>query len=227
MFVEGNELAAKVGRENVYDFSLGNPATPAPAALNEAIKQLVDETDPLVLHGYMDNAGYPDVRQAVAENLNKRFGTAFTSHNIVMTVGAAGGLNIIFKTILDPGDEVIVFAPYFGEYKSYAANFDAEVVEVAPDFETFQPDLMAFEKAINEKTKAADNCNFCLDSRLKKNQTPGCVESCKYDALIFGDASDEKSYVSRLLKVKDSVRIKPELGTDPVLRYIPIVKLGV
>jgi len=148
MFVEGNELAARVGRENV------NPATPAPAALNEAIKQLVDETDPLVLHGYMDNAGYPDVRQAVAENLNKRFGTAFTSHNIVMTVGAAGGLNIIFKTILDPGDEVIVFAPYFGEYKSYAANVDAEVVEVAPDFETFQPDLMAFEKAINEKTKA-------------------------------------------------------------------------
>ena len=67
-----------------------------------------------------------------------------------MTVGAAGGLNIIFKTILDPGDEVIVFAPYFGEYKSYAANFDAEVVEVAPDFETFQPDLMAFEKAIKE-----------------------------------------------------------------------------
>ena len=118
MFVEGNELAARVGRENVYDFSLGNPATPAPAALNEAIKQLVDETDPLVLHGYMDNAGYPDVRQAVAENLNRRFGTAFTSHNIVMTVGAAGGLNIIFKTILDPGDEVIVFAPYFGEYKS-------------------------------------------------------------------------------------------------------------
>ena len=154
MFVEGNELAARVGRENVYDFSLGNPATPAPAALNEAIKQLVDETDPLVLHGYMDNAGYPDVRQAVAENLNKRFGTAFTSHNIVMTVGAAGGLNIIFKTILDPGDEVIVFAPYFGEYKSYAANFDAAVVEVAPDFETFQPDLAALEKAVNEKTKA-------------------------------------------------------------------------
>ena len=154
MFVEGNELAARVGRENVYDFSLGNPATPAPAALNEAIKQLVDETDPLVLHGYMDNAGYPDVRQAVAENLNRRFGTAFTSHNIVMTVGAAGGLNIIFKTILDPGDEVIVFAPYFGEYKSYAANFDAEVVEVAPDFETFQPDLAALEKAVNEKTKA-------------------------------------------------------------------------
>ena len=154
MFVEGNELAAKVGRENVYDFSLGNPATPAPAALNEAVKDLVDELDPLTLHGYMDNAGYPDVRQAVADNLNRRFGTAFDAHNIIMTVGAAGGLNIIFKTILDPGDEVIVFAPYFGEYRSYAANFDASVVEVAPDYETFQPDLEAFAQAVRVQTKA-------------------------------------------------------------------------
>lgn len=154
MFIEGNELAARVGKENVYDFSLGNPATPAPKALNLAIKELVEETDPLVLHGYMDNAGYEDVRKAIADNLNKRFATAFDAHNIVMTVGAAGGLNIIFKTILDPGDEVIVFAPFFGEYKSYAANFDAEVVAVAPDYETFQPNLDAFEKAINVKTKA-------------------------------------------------------------------------
>ena len=154
MFIEGNELAARVGKENVYDFSLGNPATPAPKDLNLAIKELVEETDPLVLHGYMDNAGYEDVRKAIADNLNKRFATAFDAHNIVMTVGAAGGLNIIFKTILDPGDEVIVFAPFFGEYKSYAANFDAEVVAVAPDYETFQPDLDAFEKAINVKTKA-------------------------------------------------------------------------
>ncbi len=154
MFIEGNELAARVGKENVYDFSLGNPATPAPKALNLVIKELVEETDPLVLHGYMDNAGYEDVRKAIADNLNKRFATAFDAHNIVMTVGAAGGLNIIFKTILDPGDEVIVFAPFFGEYKSYAANFDAEVVAVAPDYETFQPNLDAFEKAINVKTKA-------------------------------------------------------------------------
>ena len=154
MFVEGNELAAKVGRENVYDFSQGNPATPAPEALNEAIKNLVDEQDPLVLHGYMDNAGYPDVRQAIAENLNRRFGTDFDSHNIIMTVGAAGGLNIIFKTILDPSDEVIVFAPFFGEYKNYAANFDASIVAVEPNYETFQPDLKAFERAISQKTKA-------------------------------------------------------------------------
>ena len=154
MFVEGKQMAAKYGAENVYDFSLGNPATPAPASLNQSIKDLLDEVDSLEIHGYMENAGYPDVRAAIAENLNKRFGTDFDFHNIIMTVGAAGGLNIIFKTILDPGDEVIVFAPFFGEYRQYAANFDAQIVTVQPDTETFQPDLADFEAKITEKTKA-------------------------------------------------------------------------
>ncbi len=154
MFVEGKELAAKVGAENVFDFSLGNPATPAPESVKQAIKDLLDETDPLVLHGYMSNSGYEDVRDAVAENLNSRFGTEFTGENIVMTVGAAGGINIVFKAVLDPGDEVIVFAPFFGEYKNYAANFDASVVAVAPDYETFEPNLEAFEAAFTDKTKA-------------------------------------------------------------------------
>ncbi len=154
MFVEGKELAAKVGKENVYDFSLGNPATPAPEAVNQAIRDLLSEEDMLTLHGYMDNSGYEDVREAVAQNLNKRFGTAFDYHNVIMTVGAAGGLNIIFKTILDPEDEVVVFAPFFGEYKSYVANFDARIVIVEPDYETFQPDLKQFEEKITAKTKA-------------------------------------------------------------------------
>ena len=114
MFTEGKEMAKKYGAENVYDFSLGNPATPAPEAVKEAIKRILDEKDPMFVHGYMDNSGYEDVRQAVADNLNHRFDTHFDFHNIIMTVGAAGGLNIIFKTILDPGDEVLVFAPYFG-----------------------------------------------------------------------------------------------------------------
>ena len=160
MFVEGKAMAEKYGAENVYDFSLGNPATPAPAALNDSIRDLLDEADKkgaagsLELHGYMENAGYKDVREAIAANLNKRFGTAFDDHNIVMTVGAAGGLNIIFKTVLDPGDEVIVFAPFFGEYRQYAANFDSEIVTVNPDLETFLPDLNDFEAKITEKTKA-------------------------------------------------------------------------
>ena len=160
MFVEGKAMAEKYGAENVYDFSLGNPATPAPAALNNSIRDLLDEADKkgasgsLELHGYMENAGYKDVREAIAENLNKRFGTAFDGQNIVMTVGAAGGLNIIFKTILDPGDEVIVFAPFFGEYRQYAANFDAYIVTVNPDLRTFQPDLADFAAKITGKTKA-------------------------------------------------------------------------
>lgn len=154
MFIEGKALAEKVGAENVYDFSLGNPATEAPKALNEAIKEILDEEDSLIVHGYMDNSGYEDVRQSVADNLNRRFGTHFNYHNIIMTVGAAGGLNIIFKTILDPGSEVMVFAPYFGEYRSYAANFDGKLVEVFPNTADFQPDMEDFEKKITPKTRA-------------------------------------------------------------------------
>lgn len=159
MFVEGKEMAARYGAENVYDFSLGNPATPAPAALNRAIRELLDESDrmpggSLALHGYMENAGYDEVRAAIAENLNRRFGTRFSARNLIMTVGAAGGLNIIFKTILDPGDEVMVFAPFFGEYRQYVDNFDAKLVVVQPDFSTFQPDLADFEGKITAKTKA-------------------------------------------------------------------------
>ena len=94
----------------------------------------LDKEDPLVVHGYMANAGYEEVKgRQLQRNLNERFGTNFHGKNLIMTVGAAGGLNIIFKTILDPGNEVMVFAPYFGEYKSYAANFDAKIVEVMPN----------------------------------------------------------------------------------------------
>ncbi len=160
MFVEGKAMAEKYGAENVYDFSLGNPATPAPAALHAAIRELLDTADEegaagsLELHGYMENAGYREVRGAIAANLNKRFGTEFDAHNMIMTVGAAGGLNIIFKTILDPGDEVIVFAPFFGEYRQYVANFDAELVIVQPNENNFQPDLADFEAKITAKTRA-------------------------------------------------------------------------
>ena len=95
MFVEGKEMAGKYGKENVYDFSLGNPATPAPASINQKICNLVNETDSLSLHGYMENAGYEDVRTAIAENLNRRFDTKLAARNLIMTVGAAGGLNFI------------------------------------------------------------------------------------------------------------------------------------
>lgn len=154
MFEEGNRLAEIYEAENVYDFSLGNPNVPAPQAVKQAMIELLDESDPVVLHGYTNsNSGYADVRQTVAESVNERFGTAFTGENIVMTVGAAGGLNVIFKTLLNPGDEVIAFAPYFGEYRSYTNNYDGVLVEISPNTENFQPKLEEFEEKITPKTK--------------------------------------------------------------------------
>ena len=155
MFEEGNRLAGIYGAENVYDFSLGNPNVAAPEAVKKAIIELLDEDDPVVLHGYTNsNAGYADVRETVAESLNERFGTGFEGKNIVMTVGAAGGLNVILKTLLNPGDEVIVFAPYFGEYRSYTNNYDGVIVEISPNTTDFQPKLDEFELKITPKTKA-------------------------------------------------------------------------
>ena len=155
MFEEGNRLAKLYGPENVYDFSLGNPNVPAPESIKQAIVDIVNEENPIALHGYTNsNAGYSDVRQAVAESLNQRFGTSFGERNITMTVGAAGGLNVALKVLLNPGEEVIVFAPYFGEYRSYTNNFDGVLVEISPDTETFQPKLDEFAEKITGKTKA-------------------------------------------------------------------------
>jgi len=155
MFEEGNRLAKIYGPENVFDFSLGNPNVPAPDAVKNAINKILREEDPVVLHGYTNsNAGYEDVRQAVAESLNERFGTQFSAKNITMTVGAAGGLNVILKALINPGDEVIAFAPYFGEYRSYTDNYDGVLVEVSPNTVDFQPKLDEFERRITAKTKA-------------------------------------------------------------------------
>ena len=104
MFEEGNRLRGIYGAENVFDFSLGNPSVPAPDCVRQAIIELVNDTEPTVLHGYMSNAGFEDVRQAIADSLNRRFGTAFAAKNLIMTVGAASGLNVALKTILNPGD---------------------------------------------------------------------------------------------------------------------------
>ncbi len=154
MFEEGKIMAAKYGAENVYDFSLGNPNVPAPAEVKQAVYEELEKEDPVVLHGYMNNSGYEDVRGAIAASINKRFGTAFGEQNIIMTVGAAGGLNVILKTLLNPGDEVIVIAPYFGEYNSYVSNYDGKIVVVSPNTETFQPNLEELEQKITAKTKA-------------------------------------------------------------------------
>ncbi|MCR4892390.1 MAG: pyridoxal phosphate-dependent aminotransferase [Lachnospiraceae bacterium] len=154
MFEEGKRMAQEVGAENVYDFSLGNPNVPAPEKVKETAIRLLQEEDPVAIHGYMSNAGYPEVRRKVAESLNRRFGTSFHEDNIMMTVGAASGLNCALKALLNPGDEVLTFAPYFVEYKNYVTNYDGVLKAVEPDTETFQPNLDAFRAMITEKTKA-------------------------------------------------------------------------
>lgn len=154
MFEEGKRLAKLYGAENVYDFSLGNPSVEPPKAVKESMIDVLDHVHPNIIHGYMSNAGHEEVRSAIAQSLNKKFGTSFCEKNIIMTVGAAGGLNVALKTILDPGDEVIAFAPYFGEYNNYVANFDGVMVAISSNIPSFQPNLDEFAKKVTSKTKA-------------------------------------------------------------------------
>ncbi len=154
MFEEGKRLAAIYGAENVYDFSLGNPNVPAPPEVEKAILDTLKEEESTFVHGYMSNAGYEDVRETIARSLNSRFGTKFSQKNILMTVGAASGLNVILKTILNPGDEVIVFAPYFVEYGNYVRSYDGQLTVISPNTADFQPNLEEFAEKITERTKA-------------------------------------------------------------------------
>ncbi len=154
MFEEGRKMASLYGEDKVYDFSLGNPNVPPPRGVENAVMEILKEEKGSFIHGYMNNSGFLDVREAVGEATNRKHGTAFSSDNIIMTVGAAGGLNVVLKTLLNPKDEVIVFAPFFGEYKSYVENYDGVLSIVSPDMETFCPNLIEFEEKINKKTKA-------------------------------------------------------------------------
>ena len=153
MFEEGKQMAAIYGAENVCDFSLGNPNLAAPDSVQNALAAIVKEEDPVFLHGYMNNSGYEDVREAIANSLNRRFDTDLTTKNIVMTVGAAGGMNVAMKALVNPGDEIIAFAPFFSEYRCYASNMDATLVVVPPNPPTFLPDMEALANAITAKTK--------------------------------------------------------------------------
>lgn len=153
MFEEGKRLARIYGAENVYDFSLGNPSVEPPKQVREAMIDILQNENQNLVHGYMSNAGYEDVRDTIAKSLNKKFGTSFAEKNILMTVGAAGGLNVIFKTLLDPEDEVITFSPFFGEYRNYVANYGGKLVVVPPS-EDFIPRPEMLAAAVTKKTKA-------------------------------------------------------------------------
>lgn len=154
MFEEGKRLSAIYGEENVFDYSIGNPNVEPPNEIKDAILEILNEESPNLVHGYMNNSGYEDVREEIAKFINTKNNLNLSYKNIVMTCGAAGGLNVILKTLLNPDDEVVVLAPYFGEYGNYVVNFDGKLVVVPAETKTFQPNIEGLEKAITSKTKA-------------------------------------------------------------------------
>jgi aspartate aminotransferase len=153
MFEEGNRLKAIHGADHVFDFSIGNPDLEPPAEVGDAIRRLA-AAPALGSHGYMSNAGYPSTRAAIAASLSRRSGLDVPAAAICMTVGAAGALNVALKALLDPGDEVIVLAPYFVEYLTYIQNHGGVPVVVRCSEESLQPDPDAIRRALTPRTKA-------------------------------------------------------------------------
>ena len=152
MFEEGAALRQQYGDENVFDFTLGNPTTEPPAELHQELRRIAENPTP-GMHRYMNNAGYEETRAAVAEVIAEKCALPITQNHIVMTCGAGAALNVVLKTLLNPGDEVIILTPYFVEYKFYIDNQGGIPVEVITTDE-FQPDLDAIADAINSRTRA-------------------------------------------------------------------------
>ena len=158
MFEEGEKLRNEFGADKVYDFTLGNPDVEPPQAFGEEFLKLAKTPVP-GMHRYMNNAGYPETRNAVARMLSCASDLPVQGSQVVMTCGAGGALNVVLKTILNPGDEVIILTPFFVEYRFYIDNHGGVPVEVWTDRDTFQLDLPAIAKAITAKTRAIIICS--------------------------------------------------------------------
>ena len=154
LFEYGLKRKAEIGAENVFDFSLGNPSVPAPDCVKEALSELVNNTDPVALHGYTSAQGAPDVRKACADYVNQTYGTSYTGDNFYMTVGAAASLTISLSAIAEEGDQVIALAPFFPEYTVFITQAGMTPVIVKCREEDFQIDFDALEAAITKNTKA-------------------------------------------------------------------------
>jgi aspartate aminotransferase len=153
MFEAGIELKKKYGENNVYDFSLGNPDVPAPAVVGEALREIADTAEEPFAFGYMPNFGYQDVRDVLAGRASREQGVEIKGSEIIITCGAAGGINTLFRTVLEPGEEVLCPAPFFVEYSFYAQNFGGSLKTVPSKPLTFQLDLKHIDDSITEKTR--------------------------------------------------------------------------
>ena len=145
--------AQEIGEENVYNFSLGNPSVPAPEAVNQTIHDILNDTPTLQIHSYGPSAGLPQVRAQLAQSLNRRFGMDYRPEHLFMASGAAGALGHALRAVTEPGDEIIVFAPYFPEYKVFIEGAGAKMVLIPPEIEHFQIDFDALERSITPHTK--------------------------------------------------------------------------
>lgn len=153
MFEAGGQLKARYGAENVYDFSLGNPDLPVPPAVVQGLRDFVGHAEEPFAFGYMPNGGYPWAREKLAAHLSAEQGVKLTADDVILSCGAAGGLNAFLRAVLNPGEEMISFAPYFVEYGFYVANHGGTFKAVMSKKDNFAPDLIALEEALSEKTR--------------------------------------------------------------------------
>lgn len=206
LFEYGKIRKAEIGEENVFDFSLGNPSVPAPSCVNESMIKLINEQSSISLHGYTSAQGDAGVRQAVADYINKTQGTNYGRDDLYMTVGAAAALTCSLTAVVNPGEEVIVLAPYFPEYKVFIERCGGVVKEVLSDTVTFQPDFERLESAISDKTAAiiinspnnptgaviseqniVKLCKIMNEAQVKYNKPIYIICDEPYRELVYGD----------------------------------------
>lgn len=216
MFEEGEKLRKIYPADQVFDFSLGNPDVAPPQAVKEAFKKFINEDHP-DLHKYMTNAGYKDVREKIADKLQKESGIPITFNNVVMTCGAAAAINIIMKSLLNPGEEVIVFSPYFVDYLFYSQNFGGVPVIVPTETETFEPDLDLLEKSITKNTKA-------IIINTPNNPTGVVYSEKKLEAMARLLEAKEKEYNTNIYVVSDEPYTSLVYDNVPVPSIMKIFK---
>lgn len=206
IFEYGKKRSAEIGKDNVFDFSIGNPNVPVPEVVNESIKKLVEEMPSTLLHGYTSAVGDMNVRKSISEYLNNTYETKFNPNNFYMTCGAAASLTITFNALAEEGNEVILFAPYFPEYKVFATTAGFKPVTVMCDADTLQIDLKAFEKALNKNTKAVvvnspnnpsgvvlsentiiEMCNILEKKQKEYGSSIFLIADEPYRELVYGD----------------------------------------
>lgn len=224
MFEEGKRMAKERGPENVYDYSVGNPSPHPPVEVYKAIDDINHNLDPHLVFSYPSNAGYETTRQAVADDLNERFGDNFDMESIIMTAGAGYAINITMKCLLDPGDKVVVFAPYFVEYANWARNFFADTIVVPPNYEgQFEPDAKKLKEVLEPGVKAVviNNPNNPTGAIYSRESLEAVAEVLREAEKEFGHPiyiiSDEP--YRELVYVNKKVEFLPDIYADTIICY--------